>query len=236
MDKILVALVEDEAGTRARLEKALSGNSAVELIFSASTAQEMLDWLSLTSHKAVDVLLVDLGLPDRSGIDVIVQTQKLSPKTDCMVVTMFGDEANMIRAFEAGAKGYLLKDGSEDALSEHVMQLSQGGSPMSPIIARQLLSRLSVARSEPDSLSELEPQLTKISSPTKAASNSGLLTAREYEVLQYISRGYTYPELSRYLNVSLTTVLTHVRNIYSKLSVHNKTEAVFEARQMGLLD
>jgi DNA-binding NarL/FixJ family response regulator len=227
----LIALVEDEAGTRERLQRALSGRADLQLIFSAASAEEMLAWMrAQPKEKAPHVLLVDLGLPDGSGIDVIHQAQQLWPQTDCMVVTMFGDEANMIRAFEAGAKGYLLKDGSEEALSQHVLQLRQGGSPMSPIIARQLLARMSNLRSE----TAVVP--TAVTSPAKNAAAAGLLTGREYEILQYISRGYTYPELARYLNISLATVLTHVRNIYGKLSVHNKTEAVFEARQMGLLD
>jgi DNA-binding NarL/FixJ family response regulator len=232
MDKTtLVALVEDEASTRERLERALAGNSALCLIFSAASAEEMLAWIrSRPVDTAPHVLLVDLGLPDGSGIDVIAQAQRQWPQTDCMVITMFGDEANMIRAFETGAKGYLLKDGSEEALSEHVLQLRQGGSPMSPIIARQLLTRMSNLRSE------ATPAQNPASPAAKPTAAAPLLTSREYEILQYISRGYTYPELARYLNISLATVLTHVRNIYGKLSVHNKTEAVFEARQMGLLD
>lgn len=231
MDKILVALVEDEAGTRQRLEQALALHADIELIFSASTEQDILAWLKAPAPRAPDVLLVDLGLPDGSGIEVIARCAQLCPQTDCMVVTMFGDEANMIRAFEAGAKGYLLKDGNPQALSEHVMQLSQGGSPMSPIIARQLLSRMAADR-EPASTQALVPSVDK----AVVSATQSTLTKREHEILQYISRGYTYPELARYLSIGQTTVLSHVRSIYGKLSVHNKTEAVYEARALGLLD
>ena len=154
-----------------------------------------------------------------------------------MVITMFGDEANMIRAFEAGARGYLLKSDNQETLSEHVMQLRQGGSPMAPIIARQLLSRMA-AHATPQTTPHAAPLADK-TVPAIQAAMSGethrILTTREHEILQYISRGYTYAELARYLNIGQTTVLTHVRNIYSKLNVHSKTEAVYEARQIGLI-
>jgi DNA-binding NarL/FixJ family response regulator len=230
MDKILVALVEDEPVTRQRLQTLLGASQALELVYSAASAGEILAWLADAASPRPDVLLVDLGLPDGSGIDVIAQTGRTHPQTDCMVITMFGDEAHMIRAFEAGARGYLLKSDNQETLSEHVMQLRQGGSPMSPIIARQLLSRMATQAAKPAS----EPP-APVASTTLAGHNNGLLTNREYEILQYISRGYTYAELARYLNIGQTTVLTHVRNIYSKLNVHNKTEAVFEARQIGLI-
>jgi DNA-binding NarL/FixJ family response regulator len=230
MDKILVALVEDEPVTRERLQALLQASPALELVFSAASKTEISDWLSDAAMPKPDVLLVDLGLPDGSGIDVIAQTSRTHPKIDCMVITMFGDEANMIRAFEAGARGYLLKSDNQETLSEHVMQLRQGGSPMSPIIARQLLSRMATHAATPasDKPAAIAPTLS-------TGQSTGILTTREHEILQYISRGYTYGELARYLNISQTTVLTHVRNIYSKLNVHSKTEAVFEARQIGLI-
>jgi DNA-binding NarL/FixJ family response regulator len=219
--RISVALVEDDAGMRARIAKVVGENSSLELIFAAENAQEMLEWL--LKKNTPNVLLVDLGLPDRSGSDVIAAAQKLSPNTEVMVLTLFGDEANMIKAFEAGARGYLLKDGTEDDLALHIMNLHAGGSPMSPIIARQLLVRLK-RPSEPS-----EP-----SKPAKVIVDA--LSPREAEILQLLARGYTYAELAEMLGIKFTTIHTHVRNIYSKLAVHSKTEAVFEARQLGLLD
>lgn len=236
MDKIVVAFVEDEPVTRERLSALLRASPSLELVFSAASKAEILTWLADAASPKLDVLLVDLGLPDGSGIDVIAQASRTHPQTDCMVITMFGDEANMIRAFEAGARGYLLKGDNQETLSEQVLQLRQGGSPMSPIIARQLLSRMS-ANAAAEKLANIEKATgeTAMTSEPAKAHNTGLLTTREHEILQYISRGYTYVELARYLNISQSTVLTHVRNIYSKLQVHSKTEAVYEARQMGLL-
>jgi len=136
---ISVALVEDDAATRERLTHVLAAAPGIALVHTAASAGQMLDWLAGNS---VNVLLVDLGLPDQSGLEVIRWCRAHQPATNVMVVTLFGDEANMIGAFEAGARGYLLKDGTEDELARHVLSLHAGGSPMTPVIARQLLARL----------------------------------------------------------------------------------------------
>uniref|UniRef100_UPI0005C2974B response regulator n=1 Tax=Pseudacidovorax intermedius TaxID=433924 RepID=UPI0005C2974B len=133
-----VALVEDDAGMRRRIAHAVADDAGLALVFEAATAQQILDWLP--GHP-LDVLLVDLGLPDRSGLEVIRAARRLQPDCAVMVITIFGDEANMVQAFEAGASGYLLKDGTERDLGLHIRSLRAGGSPMSPIIARQLLRR-----------------------------------------------------------------------------------------------
>lgn len=212
---VSVAIVEDDPRTRRRFEHALARADRLWLAYSAGTVGEMVAWLR--DHR-VDVLLVDLGLPDGSGLQVISHCRKLSPGTEIMVISMFGDEANMMRAFEAGARGYLLKDGTEDDLADHVLSLNAGGSPMTPIIARQLLARLSPA---PATTSALPADAT--------------LTARERDILAKLARGYTYAETAEILGISPSTVQSHVKNIYSKLAVHSKTEAIHEARQLGLL-
>lgn len=210
---ISVAMVEDDPRTRERLAWALARAPSLFLAYSAATVGEMLAWLR---DNSVDVLLVDLGLPDGSGLEVIRQCRARSPGTDIMVITMFGDESNMMQAFEAGARGYLLKDGTEDDLARHVLSLSAGGSPMTPIIARQLLTRLS-----------------PVAAPQGASQVA--LTGREHDILAKLARGYTYAEVAQLLGIAPSTVQSHVKNIYSKLAVHSKTEAIFEARQLGLL-
>ena len=215
---ISVALVEDDALMRARLEQALRATPLIELACSAATAREITEWLRSNS---VHVLLVDLGLPDGSGLDVIRYCRAHSPSTQVMVVTLFGDEHNMLRAFEAGAQGYLLKDGSEAELARHVASLHAGGSPMSPPIARQLLQRLAPAPSS--------------AAGGPAIPMQSMLTEREHEILLILSRGYTYAEAARLSGIAVSTVQSHVKNIYNKLNVGSKTEAVFEARQLGLL-
>jgi DNA-binding NarL/FixJ family response regulator len=230
---VRVALVEDDPSTRERLKVALEKNPRLSLVFEASSAAQITEWLSERSPIGPEVLLVDLGLPDGSGLSVIEAARRLTPNTDTLVVSMFGDEANMIRAFESGAKGYLLKDGTHEDLAVHVMNLHEGGSPMSPIIARQLIARFDAQRTL---------TLGNIATPVDTT-NSGVqpssiekVSVRELEVLRLIARGYTYPEIGKLLKVSVNTIHTHARNIYSKLAVSNKTEAVFEARNLGLLD
>jgi DNA-binding NarL/FixJ family response regulator len=218
---ISVALVEDDPGTHERLVAVIGRTPALSLARTATRAADIIEWLR---EGRPDVLLVDLGLPDRSGIDVIRYCRRQSPLTEVMVVTMFGDEANMIRAFEAGARGYLLKDGTEEELARHVLDLHAGGSPMSPLIARQLVARISTPASETAAAKPAAGELLERLSP------------RESEILTLVARGYTYAELARLLSISLSTVQTHVKSIYSKLAVHSKTEAVYEARQLGLLD
>lgn len=221
-----VALVEDDPGTRNRLARAIAGSADLDLRFAAATASELLAWLP---EHPVEVLLVDIGLPDRSGIEVVRQALAWHPACEVMIVTMFGDENSMLQAFEAGARGYLLKDGTEDDLARHVRSLRAGGSPMSPVIARRLLDRMQ--RDATDA------PATTITAPTgvRGAPTGGRLSQRESEVLDLVSRGFTYQEVAKQLAVSLATVQTHARNIYGKLAVHSKTEAVYEARQLGLL-
>jgi DNA-binding NarL/FixJ family response regulator len=214
---IAVALVEDDADMRERFARVIRAEPTLRFAFGAATAGELLGWFE--AHP-VDVLLVDLGLPDRPGLDVIRRCRSLQPRCAVMVITMFGDEANMMSAFEAGAAGYLLKDGTEADLAAHVLSLHAGGSPMSPIIARQLLERWRARPPEP---------------PAAFESPGDTLSPRESEVLDLVSRGFTYPEVAKRLALSVSTIQSHVRNIYAKLDVHNRTEAVFEARQLGLL-
>ena len=174
------------------------------------------------------MLLVDLGLPDMPGLEVIRRCCRMQPACAVMVITMFGDEADMLQAFAAGARGYLLKDGTESDLAAHVLSLHAGGSPMSPIIARRLL-----ARWQADA-----PRRAPAHPPETAAPRPGApeaLSRRESQVLDLVARGFTYSEIALQMGISVTTVQTHVRNIYGKLGVHSKTEAVYEARQSGLL-
>jgi DNA-binding NarL/FixJ family response regulator len=221
---ISVALVEDDAGTRARLQQALARTPGVQLLHCAVDVAGMLAWLG---EHAVDVLLVDLGLPDRSGLDVIRHCRQHAPATDVMVLTMFGDEGHMLQAFEAGARGYLLKDGSEREVARHVAQLRAGGSPMSPLIARRLIDHLAPRPVQ------APPNLAAAASAGVPA--NGRLSARELQILHVLSRGYSYAETAKLLDIAGSTVQTHVKNIYGKLAVNSKTEAVFEARQLGLL-
>ncbi|MES2530021.1 MAG: response regulator transcription factor [Pseudomonadota bacterium] len=220
-----VALVEDDQRMRERIARVVAADPSLNLAFSAPTARDILTWLI---DNPIDVLLVDLGLPDLPGLQVIRQSRWLQPACAVMVISIFGDEHNMVQAFEAGASGYLLKDGTEADLAMHIRNLRAGGSPMSPVIARQLLNRwqsahLPAARATPAAGTGATPHAEARLSP------------REFEVLDLVSRGFTYSEVATRMGISVATVQTHIRNVYGKLDVHNKSEAVFEARNLGWL-
>jgi len=221
-----VALVEDDTGMRDRIARVVDADPSLSLAFSASNAADILAWLN---DNPIDVLLVDLGLPDHPGLQVISQCRTMQPACAVMVLSIFGDEANMVQAFEAGASGYLLKDGTETELATHIRHLRAGGSPMSPVIARQLLRRWQARAGI------AAPARPATPSPFGGSIRPERLSPREFEVLDLVSRGFTYVEVGTQMGVSASTVQTHIRNIYGKLDVHNKSEAVFEARNLGWL-
>jgi DNA-binding NarL/FixJ family response regulator len=168
------------------------------------------------------VLLVDLGLPDGSGIDVIRAAHAQQPACNIMVSTTFGDEMHVMQSLEAGASGYLLKDSTSKDMLDEIRSLHGGGSPISPLIARQILTRF---RRDDQAAAK----------PVTSSKQPATLSAREQEVLEYITKGYTSDEIAGLIAVSRHTVLTYVRRIYAKLEVNSKTEAIYEARHQGLL-
>jgi len=216
--RIHVAIVEDDIGFRGALAQALLAAPDMRL---AGTAGTRAEGIALLDGPPVDVLLVDLGLPDGSGIEVIRAAARQWPSCSIMVSTNFGDETHVMRSIEAGAAGYLLKDSSQAKIVDEIRSLASGGSPISPIIARQVLAHFrqhaAPAGAEP---AGDEPQL---------------LSAREKEVLDFITKGFTAVEIAKLMGLSHFTVRTFVRRIYSKLKVTSKAEAIYEARNQGLL-
>ena len=219
---IRILLVEDEPGFAERFAQIVRSDPDFELIGIApncATAHAML------AKDRPDILLADLGLPDGSGIDVIRETSARYPDCDIMVVTVFGDEDHVLASIEAGAAGYVLKDSIPAEFLNLLRQLRAGGSPITPVIARKLLTRFKV-----DSSARTGDQ----KSP-QAGAKPGILSPRETEVLTYIAKGFSFNEIAELLDMSAHTVTTHVKRIYQKLAVHSRGEAVYEATQMGLL-
>jgi DNA-binding NarL/FixJ family response regulator len=216
-----VLIVEDDAAFRERYGAILSKDPDFEVVASVGTAGEGLAMLDL---RKPDVLLVDLGLPDFSGIEVIRHANQTLPNCECMVVTVFGDEEHVLASIEAGASGYLLKDASEESFLSGIRELMAGGSPISPIIARRLLKRF-----QPEM-----PTATAAAADSEATSDVNL-SEREREILMLASKGYNYPEMGKLMGISPHTVTSHVKKIYRKLAVHSRGEAVFEANRMGLI-
>ena len=214
MPAMRVMIVEDDRSMRERFAAALSGDRRISFVQQAGTGREAIARLEAMKP---DVLLVDLGLPDLHGSEVIRHAMRVLPQCDCMVITMFGDENNVLAAIEAGATGYVLKDCESRVLVSHVVDLHSGGAPMSPGVARMLLSRMR------------RPSMTTSDGATDD------LTTREIEVLNFLSRGYTYVEVGQRLHISVHTVGSHVKNSYRKLAVHSAAAAVTRAAELNLI-
>ena len=214
-----VALVEDDRAARERLACSVRAQSSLELVAEYATGAEALAGLAVCTP---DVLLVDLGLPDMSGLELIRFAAARCPECDILVISIFGDEANVLAALEAGARGYLLKGSLQHDIAFDIREIRNGGSPLSPVIARQMLKRLRMPE-------------RAAAAKKSAGEEEATLTAREGEILNAISRGFSYAETAEMLGVSIGTVHTFLKRIYRKLAVHSKTEAVFEASRLGLI-
>ncbi|MET0312626.1 MAG: response regulator transcription factor [Burkholderiaceae bacterium] len=218
---IHIALVEDDPVFRDAFTGAVAQAPDMVLRIVATTRREA---LAALDQPAPDVMVVDLGLPDGSGIDVIAAARIRWPSCEAMVSTTFGDEAHVLSSIEAGARGYLLKDSAPARMVDEIRSLRAGGSPISPLIARQVLMRMNHHEPAPSQPAPLEISRQR----------SGL-SAREREVLVFITKGFTYEEIAGLMGISRHTVLTFVRRIYAKLEVGSKVEAIYEARKQGLL-
>lgn len=218
---IRVAFVEDDVDFQLVLRSTIENAPDMTLVSATSTRGA---GLMALKGAPIDVLLVDLGLPDGSGIDVIRAAHAKWPSCAIMVSTTFGDEMHVMQSLEAGAAGYLLKDSAAKSMVSEIRSLHQGGSPISPLIARQILMRFR----EHENKQPVAPLLPQERS--RAA-----LSGREQEVLEFITKGFTSEEIAGLMSISRHTVLTFIRRIYRKLEVNSKTEAIFEARNQGLL-
>jgi DNA-binding NarL/FixJ family response regulator len=222
---IRVAIVEDDVNFLDALRATIQ--HAPDMVLSSISCTRAQSLQALDAEPA-DVLVVDLGLPDGSGIDVIRAALVRWPDCNVMVSTAFGDEQHVIRSLEAGAAGYLLKDSTPQSMLNEIRNLHAGGSPISPLIARQILMRFVTNQIE-----KPNPKAFERASSTKEPVN---LSARERQVLEYITKGFTSDEIAKLIDVSKHTVQTFVRRIYSKLKVSSRAEAIYEARHRGLLD
>lgn len=221
MTSIRVALVDDDIGFQKALKEALA--SAPDMVLSAVAGTYALG-LSMLNGPQVDVLIIDLGLPDGSGIDIIRAAHAKWPECNLMVSTTFGDELHVMQSLEAGASGYLLKDSAPQNLVYEIRSLHSGGSPISPLIARKILTRF-----------QQDNKKTVSTDNQASVKLVASLSSREQEVLEYITKGFSSNEIAGLMAVSPHTVLTFVRRIYAKLKVKSKTEAIYEARNQGLL-
>ncbi|MFT5453156.1 MAG: DNA-binding NarL/FixJ family response regulator [Enterobacterales bacterium] len=210
-----VVIIEDNDVTRVMLTKRVDECETLSVIASFADFNSAMNALDEITP---DVLLVDLDLPDGSGIDIIRRESQRHPKLAIMVISVFADEVHVLQAIQAGARGYLLKDSDSVEIGDSIQQLLEGGSPISPSIARHLIKRF-----------QTESEVEKINK------DAITLSDREYEVLELASKGFSYAETAALLDISVNTVGSYTKRIYGKLEVNSRSEAVYEATQMGIM-
>jgi len=215
-----VALLEDDAEVRHFFEACIAAHPELELVASMGLMAEATAWFD--SHQA-DILLTDLALPDGHALELLRQVVRSQPACEVLVVSVFGDEDTVLDCVRAGAVGYIQKDSSPADIAQVIVDIKHGASPISPMIARKLLLHVRGGDARPAASAAPDPAAAM------------MLTPRETEVLELISRGYSYGEIARLQGVTKHTVQGHIKNLYSKLAVHSRGEAVFEASRMGLL-
>ena len=220
-----VLIVEDEPEFLRRFTNAVLMDPGLALAGSAGTGRAAIAMLEAAQP---DVVLLDLGLPDIDGVDVIREAMRQPRPCDVLVVSMFDDDQHVLDSIEAGAAGYLLKDALPESIVSSIRELRGGGSPISPGIARRILARFRLA---------LGPTRPAPAQPYRHVNGSGAspLTDRETELLRLTAKGLSFDTISELMGISPHTVVAHVRKIYRKLAVHSRGEAVYEATQLGLL-
>lgn len=230
-----VLIVEDDPVLRTRFAADIARAPAYRVAAAVGSRREA---LAVVAAQPLDLLVVDLGLPDGSGLDVIAALRTAQPDCAAMVVTVFGDEEHVVQAIEAGASGYLLKDADASELVEAADDLLRGGSPVSPMVARLLLQRMRSDALQPAAIargSAPESDTRASSSPGPADAGGPSLTPREAEILALVAKGYSFAEVGRLLDITNNTIKTHVHRIYRKLAVGTRGAAVYEASRLGLI-
>ncbi|RUT35198.1 response regulator transcription factor [Arsenicitalea aurantiaca] len=209
MSRLLI--VEDLPEARAWLAE-IAGCAFPEAVI--ATAPTLAEALAAADEGNWDMALVDLGLPDGSGLDVIRRLARTAPQALCVITTVLGDDAHIVAALSAGAQGYLLKGQPREQIHRQLVQLRHGIPALSPTIARRIMEHFQ--RTGP------------------VAEPSGELTPRETEVLALIARGLRNADVAIALGLAETTIATHIKAIYRKLGISSRAEASRHASRLGL--
>ena len=221
---IRVAVVEDHDGLRDRLVQQLAFFDAVELVLVSDSGDAFLADLEVRERSGgtiPQVVLMDIEMPGRDGIATTAELKKIWVGIEVLILTVYEDEDKIFAAVQAGASGYLLKDAGPEAIVEAVGEIAAGGAPTSPLVARKLLGYV---RSHQEQASRSE-----------AAAEAIRLTPREGEVLGLLVEDETEADIADHLGISPHTIRTHVKNLYAKLQVHSRAQAVRAAFERGLV-
>jgi DNA-binding NarL/FixJ family response regulator len=199
---ITICIIEDLIEIQKGLQTIIESDSRFSLLKSFENAEEAIVQLPILNP---DIVLTDINLPGKSGIDCINEIKNEIPETQFIMFTIYEDNDQVFEALKAGASGYILKNTTPEKIIESLIELNDGGSPMSPKIARKVLNSFNL--------------ITK-------NNVCELISKREQEVLELLSKGFLYKEIADKLNITLSTVKRHLNHIYQKLQVQNKTEAI----------
>jgi DNA-binding NarL/FixJ family response regulator len=242
-----VAIIEDNPEFLLHFSTVVRSAPDLEWVGAASDGMQ---GRALIAATPADVYLIDLGLPDMDGTELIRLACATHPDCEVIVVTMFADDTHILDSIEAGATGYFLKDSAAGEIVDCIRTLVAGGAPVSPLIARKILQRL---RQGPVTAAMAAPQAAGLAAAagavngartgtdtgpnagTTAVSAPALLTEREVQILGLLGKGLSYGEIGATLFISAHTVAQHIKNIYRKLAVHSRGEAVYAASRLGLL-
>lgn len=200
---ITICIIEDLIEIQKGLQSIIESDSRFNLLKCFENAEDAIAQLPILKP---DIVLTDINLPGKSGIDCITEIKNEIPETQFIMFTIYEDNDQVFEALKAGASGYILKNTTSEKIIESLIELNDGGSPMSPKIARKVLGSFNIA-------------------PNSSNVND-LISKREQEVLELLSKGFLYKEIGDKLNITLSTVKRHLNHIYQKLQVQNKTEAI----------
>lgn len=209
-----ILILEDLPEIRSWLKQLVVDIFPRAMIAEASQVKEAIE---LTDALKFDLALIDLGLPDGSGVEVVAALRDAQPEAQAVVVTIHDDDDHLFPALQAGAFGYILKEQSRELIVEQLKRMNQGEPPLSPSIARRVISHFAAKRPPP------AQDLPHVS-----------LTERENEVLLRVAKGYTLPEIGVQLGLSRHTIADYVKQIYRKLNVSSRAEVALEAQRLGL--
>lgn len=204
-----IIIIEDEEKIRNYLGALIAGSGEFDLQASFASAEEAILYFENGLGDNIELVLTDIQLPAKSGIDFIAWLKPLRPEIQFMVLSSFNDADKVFKALKAGASGYILKNTEAVKIIEALRDLQKGGSPMSNEIARKVVNAFQ---------QEIDYKDAKEN-----------LSDREREVLHWLSKGFSYKEIAQKLFISVETVRTHIRNIYEKLQAGNKQEALRKA-------
>ncbi len=230
---IRVFVVEDQTKILKNQLKLLEGVKEIQIVGTALSGEAALEEVVKANP---DVLLLDLGLPRMSGIDVTRALKASHPKIEILIFTVFDEEEKVLEAVQAGASGYLLKGAPTEKIVEAIKEVSAGGTVIQPNLARRLLRHFRVPEAPGDvPAGSAEPPPAAPAAPADLEPDLKPLSDREKEILQLIAKGVSNSEAARLLSLSKATIRTHLEHIYRKLEVTNRVEAVTEGIRKGLI-